>query len=69
MSRSIIPDLKSYTVWFLTKSQGLYGEETLAQVAVQPRSIADAHGVAAEIPVTVQWKPVLKDSESIGRMA
>ena len=69
MSRSIIPDLKSYTVWFLTGSQGLYGKETLAQVAEQSRAIADALGVAAEIPVTVQWKPVLKDSESIRRMA
>ena len=32
MSRSIIPDLKSYEVWFLTGSQDLYGEETLKQV-------------------------------------
>ena len=35
MSTSIIPDLKRNEVWFLTGSQDLYGEETLAQVAEQ----------------------------------
>ena len=28
-------------VWFLTGSQGLYGEDTLRQVADQARAIAD----------------------------
>jgi L-arabinose isomerase len=69
MSHSIIPDLTGYEVWFLTGSQGLYGEETLTQVADQSREIARALGAAEEIPVTVVWKPVLTDSEAIRRMA
>ena len=69
MSRSIIPDLASFEVWFLTGSQGLYGEETLAQVAEQSRDIARALGAADDIPVTVVWKPVLTDSNAIRRTA
>jgi L-arabinose isomerase len=65
MSRSIVPDLKSYEVWFLTGSQGLYGEETLQQVASQSQEIAAALGAAADIPVSIVWKPVLTDSEAI----
>ena len=33
-------------VWFLTGSQGMYGEETLRQVAEQSRQIA-AHSTTA----------------------
>ncbi len=62
---SIIPDLKTKQVWFLTGSQDLYGPETLAQVATQSKAIAEA----IDVPVTVVWKPVLKDSASIKRMA
>ena len=69
MSRSIIPDLKSYEVWFLTGSQDLYGEETLKQVAEQSQDVARALGAAADIPVTIVWKPVLKSSDAIRRLA
>ena len=69
MSHSIIPDLASFEVWFLTGSQGLYGEETLAQVADQSREIARALGAAGDIPVSVIWKPVLTDSDAIRRTA
>ena len=65
MSRSIVPDLASFEVWFLTGSQGLYGEETLAQVASQSQQIAATLGLAADIPVTIVWKPVLTDSNAI----
>jgi L-arabinose isomerase len=65
MSRSIVPDLKSYEVWFLTGSQGLYGEETLRQVASQSQEIAAALGAAADIPASIVWKPVLTDSDAI----
>ena len=66
---SIIPDLSTREVWFLTGSQDLYGPETLAQVAEQSQEIARALEAASDIPVTVVWKPVLKDSTSIKRMA
>ena len=69
MSRSIVPDLASFEVWFLTGSQGLYGEETLAQVASQSQQIAATLGLAADIPVTIVWKPVLTDSNAIRRTA
>src|SRR5476651_1041504 len=67
-SKSIVPDLKKNEVWFLTGSQGLYGEETLAQVASQSQEIAKTLGAASDIPVTIVWKPVLTDSESIKRL-
>ncbi|TIH30250.1 L-arabinose isomerase [Subtercola vilae] len=67
MSHSIIPDLKSYEVWFFTGSQGLYGEETLAQVAQQSQQIVETLAAASDIPVTLVWKPVLTDSEAIRR--
>ena len=69
MSHTIVPDLASFEVWFLTGSQGLYGEETLAQVADQSREIARALGAADDIPVTIVWKPVLTDSNAIRRTA
>src|SRR5476651_1033961 len=67
-SKSIVPDLKKNEVWFLTGSQGLYGEETLAQVASQSQEIAKTLGAASDIPVTIVWKPVLTDSEAIKRL-
>ncbi len=67
MSRSIIPDLADFEVWFLTGSQGLYGEEILRQVAEQSQAIARMLDDAGDIPVRVVWKPVLTDSASIRR--
>jgi L-arabinose isomerase len=58
-------DLSEYQVWFLTGSQGLYGEETLAQVALQSHRIAEA--LDAGTPVKVVWKPVLTDRDAIRR--
>ena len=57
--------LDGYEVWFLTGSQNLYGEETLRQVAAQSQAVVAG---LAELPVTVVWKPVLKDSDAIRRM-
>jgi L-arabinose isomerase len=68
-NRSIVPNLASYEVWFLTGSQELYGEETLQQVAEQSRAVADALSAAANVPVTIVWKQVLKGSEAIRRTA
>ncbi|MEV0720261.1 L-arabinose isomerase [Asanoa sp. NPDC050611] len=48
-------------VWFLTGSQGLYGEDTLAQVAEQSQRVA----AALDLPVQVVWKPVLTSSDAI----
>ncbi|MEW9533259.1 L-arabinose isomerase [Microbispora sp. NPDC049125] len=53
-------------VWFLTGSQGLYGDETLQQVADQSRRIAEELGAA--LPVELVWKPVLTDAGAIRRV-
>ncbi|MFI5488688.1 L-arabinose isomerase [Micromonospora echinaurantiaca] len=52
-------------VWFLTGSQGLYGEDTLRQVAEQSRQIAAQLNASPGIPVRVVWKPVLTSSTDI----
>jgi L-arabinose isomerase len=52
-------------VWFLTGSQGLYGEDTLRQVAGQSRRIRDQLAAAPGAPVGIVWKPVLTDSAAI----
>ncbi|WP_346233166.1 L-arabinose isomerase [Parafrigoribacterium mesophilum] len=65
----MIPDLADFEVWFLTGSQGLYGEDTLRQVAQQSQTIARMLDEAGDIPVRVVWKPVLTDSASIRRAA
>jgi L-arabinose isomerase len=67
-SQSIVPDLKKNEVWFLTGSQGLYGEETLRQVASQSKKIATTLGASSDIPVNIVWKPVLTDSDAIKRL-
>ncbi|RWZ59298.1 L-arabinose isomerase [Labedella populi] len=53
-------------IWFLTGSQGLYGEDTLRQVAEQSQTIATTLGDSG-LPVRIVWKPVLTDSASIRR--
>ncbi len=57
--------LDSYEIWFLTGSQGLYGEETLRQVEEQSRAVHAE--LAPHVPVKLVWKPVLKDADGIRR--
>ncbi|KRF09243.1 L-arabinose isomerase [Arthrobacter sp. Soil782] len=60
--------LDQYEIWFLTGSQDLYGEDTLRQVAEQSHQIVKLID-DSDVPVKVVWKPTLKDSASIRRMA
>ncbi|WP_270889711.1 L-arabinose isomerase [Pedococcus sp. 5OH_020] len=55
-------------VWFLTGSQGLYGDDVLAQVATQSRVISDALAADAGVVVDVIAKPVLTDADAIRRV-
>src|SRR5687767_11328963 len=64
MSMTSVP---VHEVWFLTGSQGLYGPETLDQVASQSQAIAARLAAVADLPVEVVWKPVLLDAGSIHR--
>jgi L-arabinose isomerase len=53
-------------IWFLTGSQGLYGEDTLRQVAEQSQTIAAR--LNDDLPVRVRWLPVLTDASAIRRV-
>jgi L-arabinose isomerase len=55
-------------IWFVTGSQGLYGEDVLGQVADQSREIADRLDAADGVPYGVVWKPVLTDAAAIRRL-
>lgn len=54
-------------VWFLTGSQDLYGEQTLRQVASQSADVVRALDGAADVPVRIVAKPVLKSADAIRR--
>jgi L-arabinose isomerase len=58
-------DLKKLEVWFVTGSQHLYGEETLKQVAKHSKIIADSLHKAAQIPVSIIYKPTVKTPDEI----
>lgn len=58
-------DLKQFEVWFITGSQHLYGEETLKQVDAHSLIIAEFLGNAAQVPVRVVFKPVVKTPDEI----
>ncbi|NUT32577.1 MAG: L-arabinose isomerase [Hamadaea sp.] len=58
----------SQEIWFLTGSQGLYGPETLDQVAAQSRELAAVLDAADELGCRVVWKPVLTGSPEILRV-
>ncbi len=58
-------DLKKFEVWFITGSQHLYGEETLAQVAAHSQTIAAALDADPQIPVKIVFRPTVKTPEEI----
>lgn len=58
-------NLKTLEVWFVTGSQHLYGEETLKQVAEHSQQIASFLHGAAQVPVSIIWKPTVKSAEEI----
>jgi L-arabinose isomerase len=53
------------TVWFVTGSQHLYGEEALRQVAADATTIARGLDAADAIPVAVSLRPVVTDPDGI----
>ncbi len=59
-------NINNYEVWFVTGSQHLYGEKTLAQVAENSKTIADAMGLA--LPIKVIYKPVLTGPDAIATL-
>jgi len=57
--------LKNFEVWFITGSQDLYGPETLAQAAAHAKEIAAYLSDHQQIPVSIIYKPIVKNSEEI----
>ncbi|MEQ0560108.1 L-arabinose isomerase [Amycolatopsis sp. NEAU-NG30] len=55
-------------VWFLTGSQGLYGEETLEQVAGQSLRIQQLLAASGGLPAEIVGKPVLTEASAIRRV-
>ncbi len=56
-------------IWFLTGTQDLYGEDVLDQVAEHSRALVATLNDAQSLPVTIRWKPILREREGIRRMA
>ena len=54
-----------YELWFVTGSQHLYGEETLAQVAHDSKRIVDGLNNQGELAVKIVWKPTVTTGEEI----
>ena len=55
-------------IWFITGSQGLYGEETLRRVASQSQVIAEALDAVPDLVTRVVWKPVVTGPDAIRRV-
>src|SRR3712207_9288697 len=60
--------LPRQVVWFLTGSQGLYGDDVLGQVAEQSRGISDALDASDALPLPVVARPVLTDADAMRRV-
>ena len=55
----------TYEIWFVTGSQHLYGDKTLAEVAAHANAIAASLGNAGRLPVRVVPKPPMTRPEEI----
>jgi L-arabinose isomerase len=58
-------ELRKYEIWFVTGSQGLYGEEILNQVTADSAKIAADFDNSPKISQKVVFKPVLTTPDSI----
>ena len=58
----------SKQIWFLTGSQGLYGDDVLEQVRSQSAQVSGALAAAEAIVPEVVAKPTLTDASAIRRM-
>ncbi len=62
-------DLSLQEAWFVTGSQHLYGEETLAQVAEHSREIVLGLSESTQVPIKIVSKPVMTTPEAMHRLA
>lgn len=61
-------DLSQFSVWFVTGSQHLYGDEALEQVAQNAGHIVQRLSQSDHIPVTLVFKPVVTTPEAIHQL-
>ncbi|HEX6278219.1 MAG TPA: L-arabinose isomerase [Polyangiaceae bacterium] len=59
---------KTPELWFLTGSQHLYGDDTLAQVARNSQAIVESLNASGKFSVNVVWKPVLTGPDAIEKV-
>ncbi|MFV0527859.1 MAG: L-arabinose isomerase [Lachnospiraceae bacterium] len=57
----------TYTIWFCTGSQDLYGEACLLNVAEHSKVIVEQLNKSGKIPFEIVWKPTLITNEVIRR--
>ncbi len=60
--------MTEYQIWFLTGSQGLYGDDVLSQVTEQSRGISDLLASDPQMSVCLIAKAVLTNAASIRRV-
>ncbi|TVR48537.1 MAG: L-arabinose isomerase [Puniceicoccaceae bacterium] len=53
------------SIWFLTGSQHLYGEEAIRQVEANARAIVEGLNASGRLPLPVEAKPVLTTPDAI----
>jgi L-arabinose isomerase len=61
-------NLRQFTVWFVTGSQHLYGNEALEQVAEHAREIVQTLSQSPKIPANIVFKPVVTTPEAISQL-
>jgi len=59
---------KRYTFWFVTGSQGLYGEDVLTQVEQHTKEMVAELDHDSALPYTIQFKAVVTTPEAISRV-
>ena len=68
MTHRLADPFAGQQIWFVTGSLNLYGADTLRQVDEQSREVAATLGGALTVSASVEWKPVVTDTESIRRL-
>ncbi|MEZ0327787.1 MAG: L-arabinose isomerase [Fimbriimonas sp.] len=56
------------TIWFVTGSQHLYGDETLRQVAENSRQVVAGLDASAHVPASIVFKPVMTNAGDIRQL-
>jgi L-arabinose isomerase len=62
-------DPTQYELWFVTGSQHLYGDQTLASVEADARAIATALGSSQDVPLSIVSQPVMTGPDQIDALA